>query len=83
VPTPAAPPPEPVTEYGIAYSCGGYLTIKDSPELEAVWPLADRISAQLRTGGHVYRRRLILVDDWEEISEPPAPYPLTGLSASL
>lgn len=54
-------------EYGQLYSGGGYLTFNDSPVIEKIWPLADRIKAGQRSGGRVYRRRIVVIEDWEEV----------------
>ena len=60
-----------VTEYGQLMSGGGFQTFNDSPEIEEIYPLAKRIEAGMRFGGHVYRRRIVVVEDWEEITEAP------------
>jgi hypothetical protein len=65
----------PVTEYGTLYSSGGYLTMNGHPAIEAVYPMADRIRDGMRFGGHVYRRRIVTVEDWEEITETPEEKP--------
>lgn len=62
---------EPVTEYGQQYSSGGYLTMVDSPEIERIYPLADRVRDGQRNGGHVGRRRIVVVEDWEQVTEAP------------
>lgn len=41
------------------------------PEIERIYPLAEWI-VHTQLGGKVYRRRVIVVDDWEEV---PAPSP--------
>jgi hypothetical protein len=56
-------------EYGQLYSGGGYLTFNPSPEVEKIWPLADRLRAGMQHGGRVYRRAIIVLSDWEEITE--------------
>jgi hypothetical protein len=61
-----------VTEYGLRMSDGGFQVRSASPEVEKIYPTADWVAGQMRTGGHVYRRRVIVVGDWEEITELPA-----------
>lgn len=55
-------------EYGQLYSGGGFLTFNESLEVEAIYPLSDRLRAGMRHGGHVYRRRITVISDWEEIT---------------
>ena len=56
-----------ITEHGQLVSGGGYQIFSDSPEIEAIFPMAGRIEAGKRFGGHVYRRRIVVLDDWEEV----------------
>lgn len=61
--------PRPVIteEYGGLMSGGGVNVWPDGPELLDIFPLAKRIENGKRFGGHVLRRRVIVIDDWEEI----------------
>ncbi|MFI5591283.1 hypothetical protein ACIA5G_39955 [Amycolatopsis sp. NPDC051758] len=59
-----------ITEHAAEMSGGSMRVFPDDPEIEAVYPIARRIRAKQRFGGHVYRRRIIVVDDWTEV--PPA-----------
>lgn len=61
--------PEPVAEYGLLYSGGGYLTRNAAPEIERIYPVAEWVRDELGSGGHVFRRRIVVVEDWEEITE--------------
>ena len=54
-------------EYGILMSGGGYQIRWDDPECERIYPTAEWIAAQKRNGGHVFRRRVIVVEDWAEL----------------
>jgi len=56
-----------ITEHGQLMSSGGYQIFSDSPEIENIFPMAGRIEAGKRFGGHVYRRRIVVLDDWEEV----------------
>lgn len=58
---------EPVTEHAQLMSGGGYHVRNPEPYIEKIYPLGEWIKAGQRSGGHVYRRRVIVVDDWEEV----------------
>lgn len=53
-------------EYGILYS-GGILVWPNDPEIEEIYPLEDRIRHQIRNGCKVVKRKVIVVEDWEEV----------------
>ena len=59
---------EPVVEYAQMMSGGGYQIRCDDPEVEDIYPTPQWVAAQIRLGGHVYRRRIIVVEDWVELS---------------
>jgi len=70
----ADPPADPiVTEHAHQMSGGGYHVWNTEPYIEEIYPLEQRIKAGQRHGGKVYRRQVIVVEDWTEI-----PSPLTG-----
>lgn len=56
-----------VEEYGHLMSGGGVQAWPDAPEILAIYPLAKRIEHGKRNGGRVLRRRIIVIDEWEEI----------------
>jgi hypothetical protein len=62
-----ASPPVTVTEHATGMSGGGMNVRPDDPEIERVYPLAVWIAHRQRDGGRVYRRRIVVVDDWEEV----------------
>jgi hypothetical protein len=64
---------EPVTEYGQVMSGGGYEIRWADPQIEEIYPTRDWIANQRRHGGHVYRRRIIVVEDWAEVDEAEVP----------
>lgn len=64
------PEPEAVTEYATLMSGGGFHVRNGDPEIEEIYPLAQWIPNERRFGGRVYRRRVVVVEDWEEVSEP-------------
>ena len=59
---------EPVTEHAQMMSGGGYHVRNGDPEIEDIYPLAQWIVHGQRFGGHVYRRRVIVLEDWTEIT---------------
>jgi hypothetical protein len=59
---------EPVTEHAHMMSGGGYHVWNTEPYIEKVYPLAQRIEHGQRFGGKVYRRRVIVVEDWAEVA---------------
>lgn len=57
-----------VTEHAVRMSGGGYHTRADFPELERIAPLAQWIEHRyVIDETKVYRRRIIVVDDWTEV----------------
>ena len=58
-----------VSEYGEQLSGGGYMTWNTEPYIERIYPLAEKIEAH-RRHGKVYRRRIIVIEDGEEIDAP-------------
>jgi hypothetical protein len=54
-------------EYGQLMSGGSIQVWNLHPDLLEIYPLDQRIKAGKLYGGHVLRRRVIIVDDWEEI----------------
>ncbi len=63
-------PGAPVTEHALAMSGGGYNVRCDAPEVEAVYPVGDWVADEIRNGAHVFRRKVIVVDGWEELTGP-------------
>jgi hypothetical protein len=58
-----------VTEYAIRMSGGGMHVRKAHPQIERIFPLAEWMKHTQRDGGRVYRRRVIVVEDWTEVTE--------------
>jgi hypothetical protein len=58
---------EPVTEHADLMSGGGYHVWNTEPYIEEIYPLAQKIEDSQRFGGKVYRRRVVVVEDWEEV----------------
>jgi hypothetical protein len=62
------PPAETITEHAVRMSGGGYHTRADYPELERIAPLAQWIEHRYNIDHtKVYRRRIIVVEDWTEV----------------
>jgi hypothetical protein len=57
--------PTGIEEYGHRMTDGGIHTW--NPDNYGIYPLAERIEHGKRHGGSVVRRRIIVLDDWEEI----------------
>jgi hypothetical protein len=58
-----------VTEHGTQFKGGDHVVWSTEPDVEEVYPLAKRIANQVRNGGKVYRRRIIVVDHWAEVDD--------------
>lgn len=58
------------TEYGTQRKSGDRVVWDSAPYTEKVYPLAQRIEDARRDGGKVYRRRIIVVDPWDEVDAP-------------
>ena len=58
---------EVVTEHAQLMSGGGFHVWNTEPYIEEIYPLAEKIKAGQRFGGKVYRRRVIVVEDWTEV----------------
>jgi hypothetical protein len=59
---------EVVTEHANLMSGGGCHVWNTEPYIEEIYPLALRIGHGQRFGGKVYRRRVIVVEDWAEVA---------------
>lgn len=58
---------EPITEHAIRMSGGGMQIRNGGPHVEKIFPLAEWIESEQRYGGRVWRRTVIVVDDWREV----------------
>ena len=63
---------EPITEHAELMSGGGYHVWNTAPYIERIFPLTEKIKAGQRFGGRVYRRRVIVVEDWTEVPAQPS-----------
>lgn len=60
---------EPEVEYAQSLPGGGMQTWKTGSVEEAIYPLGKRLLHTMRYGGRVYRRRILVVEDWTEVDE--------------
>lgn len=67
---PTQPAAEVVTEHAREMSGGGMHVRADYPEIENVYPLKDYIVHGQQHGGSVWRRQVVVVEDWTKV--PPA-----------
>lgn len=63
----AKPHLPPVVEHAIRMTSGAMQVRADFPDLERIFPLAEWIRSEQRGGGKVYRRVVVVVEDWEEV----------------
>lgn len=55
------------TEHALQMSGGGYHVRASDPELERIYPLHEWILNKRSIGAKVYRRRIIIIQDWHEV----------------
>jgi hypothetical protein len=58
-----------LVEFGQLLSGGGMQVFPDDANIEAIYPLGKRIFHTMRYGGEVYRRRVIVVEEWTRVDE--------------
>jgi len=61
------PPSDTIVEHATEFTGGRMLTRPNDPELEQVYPLAEWIKHQQNNGTPVYKRRVIVVEDWRKV----------------
>lgn len=59
---------EMITEYGVLMSGGGVHVRNQAAYVEDIYPLADWLEGQKREGATVLRRKVIVVEDWDEVA---------------
>lgn len=59
-----------ITEYATEMSGGGMHIRYSDPEIERTNPLGEWIEQRQRRGIQVWRRRVIVMEDWVEVTEP-------------
>jgi hypothetical protein len=58
----------PVVEHALLMAGGGMHVRYSDPQSELIYPLERWIDHQLMFGGQVFRRTVIVVEDWTEIT---------------
>lgn len=56
-----------VVEHAVRMSGGGMTIRNPHPDTERIYPLGQWITHQQRDGCKVYRRRILVLDDWQEV----------------
>lgn len=56
-----------ITEHAIEMSSGDMCVRSTDADLDRIYPLDKWIEIKVRNGQKVYRRRVILVEDWVEV----------------
>jgi hypothetical protein len=59
---------KPLTEYGLLMSGGGFHVRNTSDRTEDIYPVAEWAVAEIRTGAQVYRRKIVTVEIWTQIT---------------
>lgn len=54
-------------EHAEGYRSGSMLVRPDDAHTERVWPLTEWIPDKQEHGGRVYRRTIVVVEDWREV----------------
>lgn len=65
---PRAPRGQVQDEHGLLMGGGGFFIRSTDPEVERIYPTEKWTADQKFSGGHVYVRRIILVDEWVELT---------------
>lgn len=56
-------------EHAQLYTDGSMLVRSDDPTIERIYPLPKWIKQHTRNGGRVFRRTVIVVEDWDEVKQ--------------
>lgn len=59
----------PIVEYGQQMAGGTFMLWHIDAETETIYPLGKRLFHAMRYGGEVYRRRVIVVEEWAKVDE--------------
>jgi hypothetical protein len=72
---------KPTVEYGQLYRGGDVQVFNPDPEIDRIYPMAERVRHGRRNGGKVLRRVVIVLEDWHDV--PMSPYELDCAAAGL
>lgn len=62
---------QPSVEYGLLMAGGGMQVRNPHPDVERIYPLVEWIRNEQQNGAKVYRRRVVVIEDWTEVEEQP------------
>lgn len=54
-------------EHAQRFAGGSMLVRNPHPDIERIFPVAEWIRAEQHLGGKVYRRRIVVLEDWAEV----------------
>lgn len=57
------------TEHAQRYAGGSMLVRNPHPDIERIFPVAEWIRAERHLGGKIYRRWIVVIEDWTEVAE--------------
>ncbi|WP_154697028.1 hypothetical protein [Lentzea guizhouensis] len=58
-----------LTEHALRLASGGMQVRNPHPDIERVYPLAEWIRDELQNGSKVYRRRVVVLENWTAVEE--------------
>ncbi len=56
-------------EHAQLFAGGSMLVRNPHPDVERIYPVADWIRHEQGHGGKIYRRRIVVIEDWTEVEE--------------
>src|ERR1700691_2338427 len=68
----------PLAEHATEYAGGSMLVWNESPCVTRIYPTAEKIQHELAIGAKVWRRQILVVEDWTEITLPASGAGTTG-----
>ncbi|GHH57882.1 hypothetical protein [Lentzea cavernae] len=60
-----------MVEHAQRYAGGSMLVRNPHPDIERIYPVPEWIRDEQRNGGKLYRRTVVVLEDWTEIEEQP------------
>lgn len=58
-------------EHAQQFAGGSMLVRNPHPDIERIYPVTDWVRDERKNGGRIYRRRIVVLEDWTEIKEQP------------
>lgn len=62
----------PVTEYAQRMKSGAHHLLPDSEAFQTAYPIGKQVYHEMKFGGKVYVRRVLVVEDWREVTKEEA-----------